>query len=418
MLCLVFAGGSIYTLPYLYQQYAGPMREVMELSRTQLGWMSTSFGVFAILCYFPGGWLADRISARALLTVSLLATGLLGLVYATFPPLPVLLAIQALWGISAILTFWGALIKATRSWGGADEQGRAFGILEGGRGVVEASLGALTAFLFGALGTAAAGLQATVIVYSGAILLTGFAVWYFVPPVKPTPPSAAGEKKGHLRQVVKMPIVWILALIILIAYGSSLGGFFTTQFARDAFGMEDDQAAWLGNLRHWLRPIAAIGAGFLAERITTRRAVGIGFTVLALSFAALAWMPTPQTYPLFWTDMVIAGGASSQMMWILWVDVAVIALAMFALRGIYFALLEEGGVPLALTGTAAGVVSVIGFTGDAFFPPLAGWIVDTYGVDAGYALIWRGLALACVVGLVATRVLRRLQDTNAKRQAN
>jgi sugar phosphate permease len=91
----------------------------------------------------------------------------------------------------------------------------------------------------------------------------------------------------------------------------------------------------------------------------------------------------------------------------LWTDVVVIALAMFALRGVYFALLEEGGVPLALTGTAAGVVSVIGFTGDAFFPPLAGWLVDTYGIETGYQITWRALAVACVLGMVVTRALRR-----------
>ena len=389
MFSLVFAGGSIYTLPYLYQTYSGPMLEVLGLSQTQLGLLSTAFGVFAVSCYFPGGWLADRVSARALLTVSLVGTGSLGLAFATFPPLPILLAIQGLWGITSILTFWGALIKATRSWGGADEQGRAFGLLEGGRGLVEFTLAAATVLLFSSLGGGAAGLRGAVLVYAAAALIAGLAVWMLVPPVQPQPIRSSAGGRGNLGKVIRMPLVWLLALIILIAYTSSLGGYRITQFAIDAFGMDDDTAAWLSTIRQGLRPIGAIGAGFLAERIGTRRAVSAGFGVLAIGFAALAWMPADET-----------------LLWLLWTDVVVVALAVFALRGVYFALLEEGGVPLALTGTAAGVISVIGFTGDVFFPPLAGWLVDTRGVEAGYQLIWRALAVACVLGLAVTRLIR------------
>ena len=40
------------------------------------------------------------------------------------------------------------MIKATRNWGGLSSQGKAFGFLEGGRGAVAASIGALGIFIF------------------------------------------------------------------------------------------------------------------------------------------------------------------------------------------------------------------------------------------------------------------------------
>ena len=40
------------------------------------------------------------------------------------------------------------MIKATRSWGGLNRQGKAFGLLEGGRGIVAASIGALGVAVF------------------------------------------------------------------------------------------------------------------------------------------------------------------------------------------------------------------------------------------------------------------------------
>ena len=44
--------------------------------------------------------------------------------------------LYAFWGLTTILFFWGALIKYTSDWGGSDQQGKAFGYLEAGRGLV------------------------------------------------------------------------------------------------------------------------------------------------------------------------------------------------------------------------------------------------------------------------------------------
>ena len=48
--------------------------------------------------------------------------------------------LYAYWGVTTILLFWAAMIRATREWGGASQQGRAFGILDGGRGAVAAGI--------------------------------------------------------------------------------------------------------------------------------------------------------------------------------------------------------------------------------------------------------------------------------------
>ena len=49
--------------------------------------------------------------------------------------------------------------------------------------------------------------------------------------------------------------------------------------------------------------------------------------------------------------------------------------AFFALRGIYFALLEESGTPRELTGTAVGVICFVGFTPEIFMPLVTGWLI-------------------------------------------
>ena len=86
-------------------------------------------------------------------------------------------------------------------------------------------------------------------------------------------------------------------------------------------------------------------------------------------------------------------------------NIAIAALAIFALRGIYFALLEEGGVPLAVTGTAGGVVSAIGFTPDVFMPVIGGVLLDSFPGAPGYRYLYLLTAAICGIGLVAALVI-------------
>jgi len=85
MATLILAGGVVYTLPYLRQTFHAGLREALGVTNAELGHMNSLFGVVAMLAYFPGGWLADRVSARILLAVSLGATGVAGIAYAQFP---------------------------------------------------------------------------------------------------------------------------------------------------------------------------------------------------------------------------------------------------------------------------------------------------------------------------------------------
>jgi len=82
-------------------------------------------------------------------------------------------------------------------------------------------------------------------------------------------------------------------------------------------------------------------------------------------------------------------------------------LAVFALRGIYFALLEEGGIPFMVTGTAAGIISIIAYTPDIFMPLLGGVLLDRFPGAEGYRLFFFTVAAICTMGLGATLLLIR-----------
>lgn len=382
--CLVLAGGFVYKLPYLRQSYSTAMAEAMEVTHTQLGLLNTIFGILALVCYVPGGWLADRVSARRLLTLSLVTTGAIGLWVAAFPPYPVLFALHALWGISTILTFWAALIKATRLLAAPEEQGRFFGILDGGRGVVEA-LGGLAALgLFTLFARSADGLAAVMVMYSVACILSGLVVWWVVPEATPSERPRRGGGLQRLREALAHPAVWLAALIVLCTYACQWTTYALPGFATDAFGRSDAHGAALSSLRQWVRPLAAVGAGFLADRLGASRTVIGAFVVLAVGLALLAGMPT--------TDRSVG---------LLWANTVIVAAAVFSLRGVSYALLEEGRVPLALTGTAVGMISVLGYMPDTVMPLVEGWLRDTYPGAKGYRILFGGGVGLALVGLLA-----------------
>src|SRR5690606_25914261 len=125
----------------------------------------------------------DRFSAHKLLAVALWATGLGGFYFATFPSYRGMAWLFGYWGVTTILLFWAALIRATREWGGADKQGRAYGILDGGRGLFAALLASGAALLFQLVFPAdeatvtpaqrASALRSVIYVYTGVTLLAG-----------------------------------------------------------------------------------------------------------------------------------------------------------------------------------------------------------------------------------------------------
>ena len=146
-------------LPFLREVYYIPMQEAFGYDNLQMGVLISVFGGASLLTYFPGGWIADRYSPRKLITGSLLATGGAGLYFASFPSYGISIVIHGFWGVCISMVYWGAMIKATRGWAPAEEQGRAFGILESGRGVSELLSSTVFLIVFAWLGSNATALS-------------------------------------------------------------------------------------------------------------------------------------------------------------------------------------------------------------------------------------------------------------------
>jgi len=212
ILTLILAGELIFGLPYHTARFFRPtFLEAFGLSNTQLGDIFAVYGITAMLSYFPGGALADRISARTLMTLSLFATAAGGLYMATFPATLQMALLYGFWGITTIFLFWGALISATRDWGGERSQGKAFGILDGGRGLAAAGFALFAVAIFSLYMPADAalvsdterreGFRTVILLYSAATAAAGILTWLFLPTDRYgdclAPPHCLGASSRH-----------------------------------------------------------------------------------------------------------------------------------------------------------------------------------------------------------------------------
>ena len=406
MLGLIVAGEAVYALPFHVTRFFRPtVLEVFGLSNTELGTAQAVYGIVAMLAYFPGGPLADRFSAGKLLALSLWTTAAGGLYMATLPGYRGAIIVWGIFGITTILLFWAALIRATRDWGGHDEQGRAYGFLDGGRGVLAAALGTLGAAVMGMMFPEDQSLASfqdkkdalRVIIhgYSLFTLLAGFLVWFVIRepddmqrPATPRHGFDEGSTWAHIRHVLGMPAVWMQALIVVCAYVGYKGFDNYSLYAVEAWGMNEVDAAGLAALAAWMRPVGAIGAGLLGDRFCITRMTLACFAVLLCSYLVFALLtPDPG-----WG-------------WLLVANMLIGSLAMFGLRGLYFALFEEARVPASVTGTAVGLVSVLGFTPDIFVGYVGGVLLDGAPGVTGHQHFFIFLSVFAALGVLVSALL-------------
>ncbi|KPJ80362.1 MAG: hypothetical protein AMS19_09600 [Gemmatimonas sp. SG8_23] len=404
MLALIAAGESVFLLPFVLARIFRPtFLDVFGITNLELGTAFSLYGVVAMAAYFAGGPLADRFSARRLMATALVATGLGGVVLAGIPSTGVMNALWATWGLTTILLFWAAMIRATREWGGVSAQGRAYGLLDGGRGLLAALIASASVLVFAAMlptdpasatpEQQAQAFQAVIRVFTGTTFVIALLVWLVVPDRSPQGDDGAQPRLSAdgVKAACRMPAVWLQAVIVICAYAGYKATDDFSLLARDALGYDDVQASAIGTLSFWVRAIAAVGAGYLGDRIDASRVILLGFGLLTAGSALIASGLLPPAVP-----------------WMLITTIVATSIGVYALRGVYFALLAEGAVPLPITGSAIGVVSFLGFTPDVFMGPLMGVLLDGSPGVLGHQHVFAAVGAFGLIGLAATLAFRRV----------
>lgn len=404
LLLLILAGESVFILPFVLARVFRPtVLEAFDLDNVQLGLCFSVYGIVALLSYLFGGPLADKFPPRKLIAVALWMTALGGLVYATFPSYTALKILYGYWGFTTIFIFWAPMIKATRVWGGSTSQGRAFGFLDGGRGLVGALFGAMGVLIFSLFITSEIS-EATVsesreafkyviLISAAIVVIVGLLVWFFMKMDPKAEREIILEKISipQIKEVMHLPSVWLLMIIILCAYvGYKITDVFSL-YAREVMLYDQVQSAQVGTFLLFVRPVIGVLIGLFADRSRITFWLVLSFVV---SFCGA----------LLFATGVISDSATA----LFFISILIVATGVYAARSLYFAVMDQGQIPLVLTGTAVGLISLIGYTPDIFAGPTMGYLLDNSPGEIGHQHVFWMLALFSFIGGIAAWYYFRL----------
>lgn len=380
LVLLVLAAGSIYPLVYLRQNFEATILTVYDLSQAELAGLYSMLGIMFVVGYIPSGWLADRINVKWLIIFSLLLTAATGVVYAQIPDKRFLVYIFLVWGFATVFTFWSAILKTVSLLAEANEGGRYFGVLDGGRGLVEAILASVAVGLFAffsggegaGLTETTAGFQAVVYMYVAFILLVAILLT-FVLSSKVEERAETKEKVvaestyAAIRRIVKIPDVWLMIVVLFCGYVLFWGHYYFSGFLNVNHSVSPVTAGVVTVVVLWMRPVGGVGGGFLADRFGRSKILSISMFITAGTLVLLTLIP------------------SGSMMWLVYATVVFAGLLMYVIRGVYWSLLEDVRIPVAAVGVGIGVISFFGYLPDIIIPRISQAIYNGFGDDVAGA---------------------------------
>ena len=400
----------IFSLPFHLTRYFRPtILEAFAITNSELGDAFAIYGLTAMISYFPGGILADKFSIRHLMSGSLIATSVGGIYLLYIPNSFELSLLYGYWGITSILFFWAALIKATRQWGGVFSQGKAFGYLDGGRGLVAATFATLSVFIFSSFlpnqedfienVDRIYALQIVITYYILITAITALVVWFVLP--KNDEDNHHGKTKNmFITPKLKLLFdknIFFIAITVVCAYCGYKGLDNITLYLVQTLNWHEASAASFAAYATYLRPISAISAGVIADKFDCSKTIKNLFLISILVYLIL-FSTTPNNHTA----------------WIIYLNILLTFVTVFALRGIYFALLQDAQFPQSKTGVIVGFVSLIGYTPDIFFGSLTGRILDNSPGVAGHQNYFLFLMVISILGLITTYFLSRNKTVKYK----
>lgn len=388
ILALSFAGGSIYTLPYMKYVFYDTQLEVMNITNMQSGFLLSMYALGCILSYIPGGIITDKISPRKAIAYSLFGTAILGVIYGLTLSYALALVIWFLFALTTAFVFWTSLLKAIGMAGDRNEQARLYGLYYAGNGIAAAVINsiALKVFTFG--NDPRQSLFYAILVISICIFLAGLFVLVILTDGKVE--SAAEDKFDFsmVRQLLMNPMLWCVSFIVFAGYAIYSSTSYFTPYLTSVVGISVEESGGYSIVRSYLFYILAPLGGYIADKIlhSTSKLFIILFALLGLTIGGVMFLPSTMSTTAISLYTLLPGAFG------------------LMLYGLVFSVIREAGIPIKVAGTAIGIASIIGYTPDFFFSAMFGSWLDTHG-NGGYTMIFTFLAAIATIGLIMAMIV-------------
>lgn len=404
---LMLGAGTIYKLGFMKDAFYVPMQEFMGLSHTQIGgavsiagWIST-FGFLAAIL------VVDRISKKIMIPASLIGICLCGLWLSTFPSYPVFLLIYCLLAVCADMLYWPTMLKTVRLLGNEDEQGRMFGILEAGRGLMDTIVAFCALGIFSAFGSNEAGLRAAILFYAIVPGVIAIIAYFLLEPDEApaeTAPAAGAEKSkkksdGTVLRALKNKNIWLVSFNVFFVYSVYCGLTYFIPFLEEAYALPAVMVGVYGVINQYgLKMLGGPVGGFITDKIlhSATKYLQICFVIVAGALAIFACLPHKQLGIVI--GMIITLSISA---------------FVFSMRAVFFAPMDEVKVPRDITGSAMSIGSFLGYLPGAFMYAVYGAVLDHFEGMSGYRIVFIIMAVFAVIGFfLSGYILRTIKRQN------
>lgn len=217
----------------------------------------------------------NQISVRAeriLLPAGLIGVGLCGAYLTTLPPFSGYLIAFGAMAFFGEVVYWPVLLKAVRLLGNRDEQGRMFGFLEAGRGVVDVLIASGALFVFVQFGEGKASMQAGLVYYTLITIIVGTITYFIVDADDRTIPQDDEDVNKQIfkgiKNVVKSPNLWLASFCIFFVYSAYCGLTYFIPFLKDIYALPVALVGTYGIINQYgLKMVGGPVGGYLADKV-------------------------------------------------------------------------------------------------------------------------------------------------------
>ena len=387
IIALGLAGGSIYFIPYVKYVFYDAQIAAMGINNTQSGLLLTMYTIGNMVLYIPGGYLADKVSTKKALIISLVATSVLTWVYAFSLNFVVSMIIWLGLSFSTAFVFWSALMKAVRIVGTEEEQGFMYGLYYACNGIAAALTSFISLYAYNTAGEdIKSGFVRGVNASGVVVLIAAICLVFLMKEDAGKVTTESDDDKISLPmvgKVLKSPVVWILSIVILCGYGLKSSVSYFNPYLTEVVGVSAVNSGIFSIINNYLLLLLAPVGGILADKVfkSTCKWLSVSFVILAVLFGGVLLIPSDIS-PMVASIYTLLPGAVTMMMY-----------------GVVFSSVSEDGISRTMTGTVIGISSIIGYLPDSIYSVLFGKWLDNKGA-AGYTNIFIFLVASGILGAV------------------
>lgn len=386
---VAFGQAALFMPPYITRTFYDIYTSATGFTNQQVGNLMSIYGILAMIFYLIGGWLSDKFSIKKMLIFSFIGTALLTLYMSTLPSYPMMILVQVGFAVTTVLTFWGAMVKNIRILG-EDNQSAAFSFNETMIGIMGMVVSFIALGCFNYMNQSIEGFKIMLYIYGAICCLVGIILIFVLKEAKSEDTEAIAL--SDIKKVLKIKQIWWCALLILSAYTFYSGLSYLNPYLTTAFGLSIALSSTLGIVRNYGIKLLAPGfGGILSSKLnSSTRAMGILFVASVICIAL--YLILPNTPSLIIVAVIV---------------MLVVTFILTAIRAVYYVPIDESRIPMNLTGTAVGIICVIGYIPDAYFFSLVGGWIDKFGVT-GYTYMFIYLIFFALLGILSCYKLTKM----------